>query len=67
MGENLLNSTAYVNYFTTFWLNLMALRYTRPDGATVQFVGFPAAAGSSGAEKGAWSADDVEAALKARK
>ena len=42
-------------------------RYTRSDGVTVQFVSFPAAAGSPEAAKGTWSAGDVEAALKARK
>ncbi len=41
-------------------------RYTRPGGITVQFVGFPAAAGSPVAAKGTWSADDVEATLKTR-
>lgn len=41
-------------------------RYTRPDGINVQFVGFPAAAGSPAAAKGTWSTGDVEAALKTR-
>ena len=41
-------------------------RYTRPDGTTVEFINFPAAANSPMGLSGAWTAKDVEAALLGR-
>ncbi|MFD2181729.1 hypothetical protein [Rhodoplanes azumiensis] len=39
--------------------------FKRPDGRTVEFVNFPAAAGNPMGMNGQWSAADLEAALRA--
>jgi hypothetical protein len=41
-------------------------RHKRPDGSAVEFLSFPAGPGTPPGVKGAWSAADVEAVLKAR-
>lgn len=41
-------------------------RYTRPDGSTTEFINFPAKADSPMGLTGAWTASDVEAAIKGR-
>jgi len=40
--------------------------YTRPDGSTVEFINFPAKANSPMGISGAWTAKDVETAIKGR-
>ena len=42
-------------------------RHTRSDGSAVEFVGFPNGPGTPAGVKGGWSAQDVQALLKARK
>lgn len=42
-------------------------KHTRNDGSAVEFVGFPAGPGTPVGVKGGWSAEDVQALLKARK
>ena len=41
-------------------------QYTRPNGTTVDFINFPAAANSPMGLSGTWTANDVEAALLGR-
>lgn len=42
-------------------------KHTRKDGSAVEFVGFPAGPGTPVGVRGGWSAEDVQALLKARK
>ena len=42
-------------------------KHTRKDGSAVEFVSFPAGPGTPAGVKGTWSAEDVQAVLKAGK
>lgn len=42
-------------------------RHTRKDGSTVDFVGLRSGPGTPAGVKGSWSAEDVKAALQARR
>lgn len=42
-------------------------KHTRQDGSAVEFVSFPNGPGTPAGVKGGWSADDVQALLKAHK
>jgi hypothetical protein len=42
-------------------------KHTRPDGSAMEFVSFPSGPGTPAGVKGGWSAEDVQALLKARK
>jgi hypothetical protein len=42
-------------------------KHIRQDGSAVEFVSFPSGPGTPAGVKGAWSAEDVQALLKARK
>ena len=42
-------------------------KHTRKDGSTVEFVNFPTGPGAPAGFKGAWSAEDVQVAIKAQK
>jgi hypothetical protein len=42
-------------------------KYIRQDGSAVEFVSFPNGLGTPAGVKGGWSAEDVQALLKARK
>ena len=42
-------------------------QHSRKDGSVVAFVGFPTGPGTPAGVKGGWSAEDVQALLKARK
>lgn len=42
-------------------------RHIRKDGSSVEFVSFPAGAGTPAGVKGRWSAEDVKAVIQARR
>ena len=42
-------------------------RHVRKDGSAVEFVSFPSGPGTPAGVKGGWSAEDVKAAVQARK
>jgi hypothetical protein len=65
-GEKRLQAVGVTGHVPVVVLIDGQYRHKRPDGSTVEFVGFPAGPGTPPSVKGIWSAADVQAVLKAR-
>lgn len=65
-GERRLRAVGVTGHVPVVVLIDGQYRHKRPDGATVELVGFPAGPGTPPGVKGSWSTADVQAMLKAR-
>lgn len=66
-GERRLKALGITRHVPVVVLVDGAYRHVRKDGSAVEFVSFPAGPGTPAGVKGGWSAEDVKAAVQARK
>ncbi len=66
-GERRLKALGITRHVPVVVLVDGTYRHVRKDGSAVEFVSFPAGPGTPAGVKGGWSAEDVKAAVQARK
>jgi len=66
-GERRLKALGITRHVPVVVLVGGTYRHVRKDGSAVEFVSFPSGPGTPAGVKGGWSAEDVKAAVQARK
>jgi len=66
-GERRLKALGITSHVPVVVLVDGKYKHARKDGSAVEFVSFPAGPGTPAGVKGGWSAEDVKAALQARR
>lgn len=66
-GERRLKALGITSHVPVVVLVDGKYKITRKDGSAVEFVSFPSGPGTPAGVKGGWSAEDVKAAVQARK